>query len=916
MDDDERELLIAFAHNSCKKISQLGHVLVLLTDARLDRYAGERQLFLCQDQNCEAITKKYTNGNKRIYKQLVQFRKKCIQEASDYYGQRFLAMKTSFQNEESAKAAKVREIESECKNQIDIIQQIVPYIGKLTESANKLSLTELQNDVGQAKENSQQMNGLNSKLRKLLNDCDQIQNESQNRIKNMVDEHKTIARVYKKKIKDVKKQKYKNTLLKFKERLSQVSDTVNSIRQIMASHLQNKKKILSPFYKKLQETMQDLQNQLPKKDLSIEFLNTDKDFRLMKSKLDDLHQTNQIQFSDEMTEIERQRNEMLNDFNNKIHQKQQDLNTQSFALQSENEQFVRNLTQREQAFSSACNAENEAVDDIIQFRKSFLQKANEFFGNYVNQLSKIQSRTVSSVDLDENEEKFENFKNDLEKALQMREKLIDDAINMPEEKDSDYEEEEEEENEDLEEKNFRKKEKYEQIYQEKEKENNLQVDKMLKQCKTEQTNRKNNHNKEIEHKLLISKSKLAEDKQMKDKEIEQHREEVIAKLKSQPIPEEDENENLNEEEQEEEEELTEEQKLKYYNQQKSAMQKELKSMDNEIQNFMNENQKLIRTLDKQLKDQLEAKKSFVQNRGPSKVLSELIQQINNDEKSFLSSMQFKSRDQLDIMLQKLITAQISGESAVFISELSLMKKHEENTSQIVDTELALELKMSESPIAVIDKKYDSQMTSLMQILKGRKEKLDTKKSSLKSKYRVKDSPFLNETREMDLKISVFTQKNEDQLDKLKEDYAKKKEQLITKHEAMKKSILSQIDQEKAKQQALIENNEKEVEEYLSQIAEKEIIRPPPKKLTFADQIVKVSQKETDLMMKYLSPNGNPQISNVQNKIKNIQHEIETFLSNDNLTSFDINEIGSRKPQKSSRGGRKSNLNVLPPLQPL
>lgn len=916
MDEDERELLIAFAHNSCKKISQLAHVLVLLTDARLDRYADERQLFLYQDMNCEAIAKKFTNSNKKIYKELVQFRKKCIQEASDYYGSRFLAMKSKFQNSESEKMAVLNAIEKECQSQIEIIQQIIPFLNNLTKNSSNFSLQDMQNDVNQAMQANQEVNEKNNKLKSIQSECEKIQGDSQNRIKNMTDEHKGNVKLYKRKIKDIKIQKYKNTLLEFKRRITEVNETVNTIRQVMVNHVKNKKKILAPFYKQLQTVMQDLHASLPHNDMSISFLTEDKDFKMMKSKFDDLRQTSLLQYSEEIDLLRRQKNDLDTEFNNKMYQKQQEYNNHCVALQSENDQLVNMYSQRLQVFSAALDAEKNAVNDIISNRKSYLLKIGPFLESCLMEQKKNYQKSSKNTMYDKVEQRFQSFEEDLQTILKDREEMIEEAMKYKDESENDDEEEDYSDDEDPNDRILRKKEKYQKQIEEKTEQCNAQLETLSKQIKTEQTNKKNNLKKEIEHKILINKSKLAEEQEKRDQQIQQHRDEFMASLKDKKI-EENENENEEEENEEEEEQLTDEQKMKHYNEERNKLKKELKAIDHEIQNFITEQQKLIQALDNQLKEQLKMKQNFVQNKGPAKVLSDLISQINSDEKSFLSSMPFKSKDQLDIMLQKVITAQVGGEAAIRISEISLMKKHEENTSQIVDTELALEIKMSESPITAMEKKFDSQMTSLMTIIKKGRDSLDSKKSSVKSKWRVKDTPIMNETREMDMKLSVFDQKNENQMDSMREEFEKKKQQMIAKFEASKSRILHQIQQEKQKQQQLIEQNEKEVDNYISQLAEKEYKKPQPKNITFADQIIKLSKKETDLILENFAPSQPTLFVKPHNKIQSAQQKIDDYLSSDNFPAFDMNEIANRKTtQKSSRRARKSALNVLPPLQPL
>ncbi|OHT04433.1 hypothetical protein TRFO_06325 [Tritrichomonas foetus] len=111
----------AFKHNSCKKLAQLAKVIFQMSSLTKDRLDELRSITIHYESSLTQLVRQHHRIAEGISKDLVQFRKNCIDKACQDYGSAYKNVKANYSNLCKSQFQKLQNIYDECHL---ILQQI------------------------------------------------------------------------------------------------------------------------------------------------------------------------------------------------------------------------------------------------------------------------------------------------------------------------------------------------------------------------------------------------------------------------------------------------------------------------------------------------------------------------------------------------------------------------------------------------------------------------------------------------------------------------------------------------------------------------------------------------------------------------------------------------------------------------
>ena len=909
-DEDEEEKSRAYLHNSCKKISQLAHVLVTLTDKRLERYTDERALDIYQDKYFAELEKKNAKAVKQKSRALNKYKKEALQNESEKYAAKYSKLKSDFLVFSDEKKNQLLSYEIECidlKNQADkLSNEIVKFSKKVKNEKIKVEPT----PVGKPSDSTQH------RISKIEKDMEKVKQNSEEKIEKMEEEQKEeIKRIKARHLKQLElEREHNNSALakNFKERIIALKEGIELIKK-KAVVYQKKKQMQS---KENQVTRFTMMNDL-KNTIKLNKSKTQNDGASEKSKFLKQKKELEAKFENQkkydIQDIEKLDNELVRireEHANGI--KKMDLSSQKQALDSITNELIAKINQESnQAKKNIWKIENQ-VESTLEADIELKSKMKEVFDEIEERLYELSEQQKEKLEniLSEVQEEHKKELNKLKRVFEEREDLMNDE--EEDYSDDDPQDEIDELTEFLEDSESEFDAAMKNVNAATEKKRAAFVSKLENEEKKKKSMLENTYGskfKEIktEYDQFVNSNNQKVTEKVNDlvKANDEKAKLVIAEYLS----------NLEENAGEEEEdgELTQEEERQIFEKKKKEMTKELNTLTKGINQERAERNEIVSKLQNMIKTKFEEKQKYIAKGGLKKIIDELSQQIKNDYNNLIREMPNRERDSLDSTLRKIFEIRADATTRLFLSELNLMKKREETTTEIYNYEFKIELFQETSTVCNAERDFEREIDSYQDILKAKKEQLEAQKDEIKQFWREKDSKVVVQIRELDMKMSQFSLVHEGNFDKVRKQIEEKFISQKKKHAVLKGRLVKMIESAKEEQRKLIEACEEEIKDFIIKAAELECDKPKEKKEFDCSSLLSKESKAIDKALNNeITIRRNSKLEKLSQKTKDdIEKQITDFIS---MISRSSTQTGDElKKVHVVKKKSESSLRVLPPL---
>ena len=136
----------AFKHNSCKKLAQLAKVIFQMSSLAKDRQDELQSITVHYESPIAQMVRQHYSLAEGISKDLVSFRKTCIDQACQDYGNAYRNIKANYSNLCRSKLQQLSDIYDELKKMLQFINDTKI---KAINDSDKLSKhsTKIQNEI-------------------------------------------------------------------------------------------------------------------------------------------------------------------------------------------------------------------------------------------------------------------------------------------------------------------------------------------------------------------------------------------------------------------------------------------------------------------------------------------------------------------------------------------------------------------------------------------------------------------------------------------------------------------------------------------------------------------------------------------------------------------------------------------------
>lgn len=114
----------AFMHNSCKKLAQLGKVIFQMETLYRDRKDEMMNITVDYESTINQLVRQHQKSIEQVAKNLVAFRKSCIDKSCQEYGVQYKEIKTNLTNLYKNKINKLQDIMNQWQSMVSAIEQI------------------------------------------------------------------------------------------------------------------------------------------------------------------------------------------------------------------------------------------------------------------------------------------------------------------------------------------------------------------------------------------------------------------------------------------------------------------------------------------------------------------------------------------------------------------------------------------------------------------------------------------------------------------------------------------------------------------------------------------------------------------------------------------------------------------------
>ena len=399
-----------FRHNSCKKVAQLVKVIHQLWTELNDRDDATNEIISEGEATISHIVHQHIMSTENIARDLVSFRKSCIDSACEAYAVHFKQIKSGYSK---LCKSKVNELQA-ISNEIDDLQNLVNSFYKASANEAKLTL-----DKGDDVEKE-----INKTLQNLrLNINNRIwaaQNQIYEKIKladlEFQKKNRHIMIEHKKNVKNKKQEKFifwKEEILRrkaafdgYKNSLKSLENDVSSLKTEYLNQMKIFQNTKSSNKNQRKAIMLAIKNYI--KGIKIQVANMGKEFR-----------NNEFEKKHRINELNKQKQTLVNSYQNDI----KSLNLKISSIESQILQLTRSKSQelqrRQLAFDSLTNNMKKDHLNVLNAKKSDLEHLSRSIADSENDISLIKSHLHSI--LEESSVKATNrqltFHHQLEKEL-------------------------------------------------------------------------------------------------------------------------------------------------------------------------------------------------------------------------------------------------------------------------------------------------------------------------------------------------------------------------------------------------------------------------------------------------------------------------------------------------------------------
>ncbi|OHT01238.1 hypothetical protein TRFO_31981 [Tritrichomonas foetus] len=216
----------AFMHNSCKKLAQLGKVIFTMSAQILDRKDEASDLMNEMEDLIQKAVNDYHENAESIAKDLVKFRKQCVDDACKEFGSLYKQLKVDYANLRATQGDRLQNLLTESK---EIITNIKEFQNEALASASEVMKAADEFSIGvrsHIPRPSTARKVVKDSVQPIFDKMDQAQIEADQRVKQIRSEHMTKMAESKKEIAIF----IKDELRGRKDRFIAIQNDINSLK--------------------------------------------------------------------------------------------------------------------------------------------------------------------------------------------------------------------------------------------------------------------------------------------------------------------------------------------------------------------------------------------------------------------------------------------------------------------------------------------------------------------------------------------------------------------------------------------------------------------------------------------------------------------------------------------------------------
>ena len=247
----------AFKHNSCKKLAQLAKVIFTMSTQILDRKDEAADLIIEFENLIQKAVNDYHDDAESIAKDLVHFRKKCVDDSCKEFGSLYKQLKLDYANIKQKQGERLAQLLHDAQNQQNIVKSAQNQ-ALLNAAAAMRAADEFAAGVkAHQKRPSTARRELRNNVQPIFEKMDQAQAESDERIRMLRRDFVSKMASSKKEIAQFVRDELRNRrphLQEMKTEIVQLNADIKDIKSDFASTIQHEKE----FYKKKHQARDEI----------------------------------------------------------------------------------------------------------------------------------------------------------------------------------------------------------------------------------------------------------------------------------------------------------------------------------------------------------------------------------------------------------------------------------------------------------------------------------------------------------------------------------------------------------------------------------------------------------------------------------------------------------------------------------
>ena len=428
----------AFKHNSCKKLAQLGKVIFSLSSSEKDKIDEQNEIITENEEQVHEIFVRHNQQMDEIQKDLVRFRKSCIDKYCNEFGSYYKQLKSDYADLIQSQTQKLQNILDDLiktkKDLIEMEKNASTQSKSISELAKKLT-----SDMkGKNKTNSKK--DLNAATAKINGKTETLLANFEQKLKTMKTQHNAETKKIKIEINKLFKDsivKHKDELISLYKQVFGLKSWVGNVRKdyntMMAKHqkeyqssVEFKTKILNETKAKCKDIKKQKDNLAAQeskntKNRQNEILSLNKVLKSAKVN----HASNLEKIDAQIVERKKQIQKVEERNINLTKNRESALNSITEDLLKEFEEEVNKMNSEKEKLANEINIIHQETQDIVKWT----EKAVEESINNVKQRLAIFKRNSENNEQN-NTDNFEQEKADLIKQMDEKIQFLQEAIDI------------------------------------------------------------------------------------------------------------------------------------------------------------------------------------------------------------------------------------------------------------------------------------------------------------------------------------------------------------------------------------------------------------------------------------------------------------------------------------------------------